>query len=70
MEGAGQTPDLAAAAGYDLAQFRTLLRTGRSPDGRDLGLMARVARSDLAYLTDAEIEAVHAYLVARAKRVG
>jgi cytochrome c553 len=70
MEGGAQTPDLSAAAGYDLAQFTTLLRTGRPPDGRDLGLMARVARSDLAYLTDAEIEAVHAYLVARAKRAG
>ncbi len=34
-------PDLASAGAYDLAQFRTLMRTGRPPDGRDLGLMAR-----------------------------
>lgn len=62
-------PDLAIAGAYDLAQFRTLLRTGRPPNGRDLGLMAEVARDDFSRLTDSEIAALHAYLRARAERV-
>ena len=41
-------PDLAIAGAYDLAQFRTLMRTGRPPDGRDLGLMKEVAERDFA----------------------
>jgi cytochrome c553 len=65
-----KTPDLRIAAGYDTTQFRTLLRTGRPPTGRDLGLMTTVSKNDFAHLTDAEIDALHAYLVARAKRLG
>jgi mono/diheme cytochrome c family protein len=65
-----KTPDLRAAAGYDAAQFRALMRTGRPPDGRDLGLMTTVAKSDFSHLTGAEIDALHAYLAARAKRLG
>jgi mono/diheme cytochrome c family protein len=65
-----KTPDLRVAAGYDPGQFRTLLRTGRPPTGRDLGLMTTVSKNDFSYLTDAEIDALHAYLVARAKRLG
>ncbi|MEA3034200.1 MAG: hypothetical protein QOH86_2216 [Sphingomonadales bacterium] len=69
MEGGPTTPDLRIAAAYDLPTFRTLLRTGRPPDGRDLGLMAEIARGDLSHMTDAEIAAVHAYLTARAQRL-
>jgi mono/diheme cytochrome c family protein len=65
-----KAPDLRAAAGYDPAQFRALLRTGRPPDGRDLGLMTTVSRNDFSHLTDAEIDALYAYLAARAKRLG
>ena len=65
-----ETPDLAVAAAYDLAQFRTLMRTGRPPTGRDLGLMTTVSRQDFSHLTDAEIDSLHAYLAARAKRLG
>jgi hypothetical protein len=65
-----KAPDLNLVAGYDLAQFRFLMRTGRPPSGKDLGLMAEVARNDFSHLTDAEIDALHAYLVARAKRLG
>ena len=35
-----------------------------------LGLMEFVAKNDLTHLTDAEIAALYAYLVARAKRLG
>jgi cytochrome c553 len=61
-------PDLAVAAAYDLAQFRTLLRTGVPPGGRDLGLMKEVAERDFANYTDQEIAQLHAYLRARAER--
>jgi mono/diheme cytochrome c family protein len=63
------TPGLAIAGAYDLAQFRTLMRTGRPPSGRDLGLMARVARNDFSHLTDEEIAQLYRYLQARAERV-
>ena len=62
-------PGLAVAGAYELDQFRVLMRTGRPPSGRDLGLMARVARQDFSHLTDAEIAALYDYLRARAERV-
>jgi mono/diheme cytochrome c family protein len=65
-----KAPDLRVAAGYDPAQFRALLRTGRPPGGRDLGLMTTVAKNDFSHLTDAEIDLLYAYLRARAKRLG
>jgi mono/diheme cytochrome c family protein len=65
-----KTPDLRVAAGYDPAQFRALLRTGLPPTGRDLGLMTTVSKNDFSHLTDSEIDSLHAYLTARAKRLG
>jgi mono/diheme cytochrome c family protein len=65
-----KAPDLRVAVGYDPAQFRELLRNGRPPTGRDLGLMTTVAKNDFRHLTDAEIDALYAYLAARAKRLG
>jgi mono/diheme cytochrome c family protein len=65
-----KAPDLRIVAGYDPAQFKALLRTGRPPDGRNLGLMTTVGKSDFSHLTDAEIEALYLYLKARAKRLG
>ena len=58
--------DLAAVGGYDLTQFRRLLRTGVGANGRDLGEMSEVARKDLHVFTDAEIAALFAYLRSRA----
>ena len=63
------SPDLQIAGAYDLAQFRTMLRTGVPPSGRDIGLMATVAKQDFKHLTDDEIAAIHAYLVERAQRM-
>jgi cytochrome c553 len=70
MGSGDQPPDLNVAAGYSLDQFKTLLRTGNTPGGNKLGLMKEVAVNDFKHLTDAEIEALHAYLVARAKKLG
>jgi mono/diheme cytochrome c family protein len=61
-------PDLDIAAAYDLEQFRTMLRTGVAPGGKDIGLMGRVAQRDFKYLRDDEIDAIHAYLAHRAQR--
>jgi len=60
-------PDLIIAGAYDLEDFRLLMRTGIPPGGRDLGLMAETAREDLKVFTDDEIDALHAYLVARSQ---
>jgi cytochrome c553 len=62
-------PGLAMVGAYDLEQFRRLLRTGRAPHGRDLGLMREVAIADFSHLTDQEIGQLHGYLVARSERV-
>jgi mono/diheme cytochrome c family protein len=61
-------PDLMVAGAYGAADFRRLIRTGRSAAGRDLGLMGDVARKALSALRDDEIDALHAYLKARAER--
>lgn len=61
-------PDLEVAAGYSDADFARLLRTGVPPTGRDLGLMAGVARDRFSHLTDGEVAALHAYLKARADK--
>jgi cytochrome c553 len=62
-------PGLSVAGAYNLDQFRTLMRTGRPPSSRDLGLMSRISRRDLSHLRDFEIAQLHAYLQARAERV-
>ena len=45
------------------------MRTGRPPDGRDLGLMRIVSEQGLHALRDDEISAIHGYLKARAERM-
>jgi len=68
MEPGVISPDLAIAGAYDLEQFRTMLRTGVAPGNKDIGLMGRIAKRDFKYLTDEEIDAIHAYLKERADR--
>ena len=55
---------LDVAPAYDQAAFRTLLKTGQGLSKRDLGLMREVAEKDFAYFTDAEVDAILAYLKA------
>ncbi len=64
--GAAARPDLVVASAYSRDEFRRLMRTGAATGGRQLGLMAEVARGRYSHLTDGEIDAIHAYLVARA----
>lgn len=63
-------PDLSVAGAYDQAQFVRLMRTGRPPSGRDLGLMREIAESDTRQFTDEELASLYLYLRARAERVG
>lgn len=70
MEDGSEVPNLTIAAAYDYDQFRTLLRTGRTPGNKKLGLMKEVAEKDFVHLTDAEIKALHDYLRARAEKLG
>lgn len=60
----GGPPDLAIVAGYGRDAFVRLMRTGKPPGDRDLGLMTRVARGRFAHWTDAEVEDLYAFLVA------
>ncbi len=59
-------PDLIVAASYTLTDFRTLLKTGQPTGNRTLELMATVSESRFSHLTEPEVDAIHAYLVARA----
>jgi mono/diheme cytochrome c family protein len=58
-------PDLTVRGYYSPDQFKTLLRTGQSPDERDMGLMASTARTSFSHFSDEEIATLYAYLDAR-----
>jgi mono/diheme cytochrome c family protein len=69
MEDGNVTPDLTIAGAYDYEQFRTLLRTGKTPGNKRLGLMKEVAEKDFVHLTEAETKSLHDYLRARAEKL-
>ena len=56
------SPGLAVVAGYSEEAFRTLMRTGKPANGRDLYLMDDVARSRFSHFSDADLGALYAYL--------
>lgn len=56
-------------AGYELADFVKLLRTGKGMGDRELGLMSVVSRDALKHMTDEEIAGLHAYMRAMAEQV-
>ncbi len=66
LNGQGGSPDLRIAAGYTPEQFTHLMRTGKALGNRELELMSPVARNRFSHFTDDEIQALHAYLLARA----
>lgn len=68
LEGGEDTPDLLVASGYSAKEFETLITTGVPTGGRELDLMAKVAKNRLSNLTAQERNALHAYLKARADR--
>jgi mono/diheme cytochrome c family protein len=62
----GGPPDLAIVGAYDPDDFRRLLKTGVAAGGRQLSMMSPTARKRFSHLTDAEVESIRLYLVARA----
>lgn len=61
--GAAATPSLSGALGYSPEEFVTLLRTGTPREtGKQLTMMAEMARGSLKYLTDEEIASVYNYI--------
>ena len=57
-------PDLTVQGYYDRAQFHTLMRTGVGVS-ENLELMSETASTSFSHFTDAEIDAIYDYLVAR-----
>lgn len=59
-------PPLSMVQSYSLPEFRTLLKTGVTRDGRDMyaqgSIMGIVAREQLSHFTDDEVAAVHEFL--------
>ncbi|MEE8296095.1 MAG: c-type cytochrome [Sphingomonadales bacterium] len=61
-------PDLSIVAGYTPEAFAHLMKTGEASGGRELGLMAFVAKDRFSHLRDDEVEALYAFLVDRAEK--
>lgn len=59
-------PPLMVVQGYSLPEFKKLLETGTTRDGRDMyaqgSIMGIVAREQLSHLTDDEVTAIHEFL--------
>ena len=63
LEGyAGFSPPLTVSSAYDDAQFDALLTTGKSFDGRDIGLMGMIGGYTYSHLTENERRQVIAYI--------
>ena len=58
----GFTPSLAATIAYSRQDFGRLMREGIGLGGRELGLMREVAIGRFAHFTEAEVDALYAYL--------
>lgn len=59
-------PPLTIVKSYSLPEFKTLLKTGVTRNGRDMyaqgSIMGIQAREQLSYLTDEEVVAIHEFL--------
>jgi cytochrome c553 len=59
-------PNLTVVSAYNRADFESLMRKGVALGGRELPLMSGVARGRFSKLTADEVDAIYAYLSARA----
>lgn len=60
-----ERPDLTLIVpAYETADFLTLLHTGKAAGDREVSLMSEVSRNRFVHLSDDEVEAVRAYIVA------
>lgn len=55
-------PDLMITSSYSADEFRRLMSTGESLDGRDLGLMSEMGARRFTHFAEAEVSAIYAYL--------
>jgi len=59
-------PPLIVVQSYSLPEFKKLVTTGVTRDGRDMyaqgSIMGIVAREQLSHLTDEEVAAIHQFL--------
>lgn len=62
-QGGFETPSLAIAQAYSPGEFRRLLSEGIPIGVRELDLMATVAEKRFSLLTEAEVDAIHAFLL-------
>ncbi len=63
----GEAQDLVVAASYSAAEFAHFFQTGEAVGGREVGVMSEVARGRFSHLTEEEVAALHAFLLARAE---
>jgi mono/diheme cytochrome c family protein len=72
LEGQGGSPappNLTLVASYERADFVKFMRTGKAAGNRELPMMSAVARVRVSHFTDAELNALFDYLVARGKKL-
>lgn len=62
-EGGFETPSLAVAQAYSPEEFRRLLSEGIPIGVRELDLMALMSEKRFSYLTEKEVDAIHAFLL-------
>ena len=63
----GFSPDLDIAGTYSAEEFAAMLKSGKGKTKDDLGYMTWAAQGRFGELTDDEVGALHAYLLARAE---
>jgi cytochrome c553 len=62
-------PDLSIVASYERADFMKFMHTGKAAGNRELRMMSAVARVRISHLSDADLNALYDYLLARGKKV-
>lgn len=65
----GQPPDLSIVAAYDRPSFLHFMNTGKALGNRELPMMSAVARVRVRHLSDADLNALYDYLVARGRKL-
>jgi cytochrome c553 len=61
----GHPPDLSIVVAYARADFLRFMHTGKAAGNRELPMMSAVARVRVSHLSDADLNALYDYLVAR-----
>jgi cytochrome c553 len=62
-------PDLSIVAAYERTDFVKFMHTGKAAGNRVLPMMSAVARVRISHLSDADLDALYDYLVARGHKL-